>query len=97
MLAQRSGQIVTITSLAGKKDIPYQAAYAASKAGPIVWTSAVRISRCTAYKPQHLMISPDRHVGAISGLDSRHVLSAERPRRIHPSLSADIAQESSGG
>lgn len=42
MLERRSGQIVNIASLAGKKGLPFNAAYAASKAGMIEWTSAMQ-------------------------------------------------------
>jgi len=42
MLERRSGQIVNIASMAGKKGLPFNAAYAASKAGMIEWTSAMQ-------------------------------------------------------
>lgn len=42
LLARRSGHIVNITSLAGKKGHPYDSAYSASKAGLIMWGNALR-------------------------------------------------------
>ena|SRR2546421_6817903 len=44
MLAQRSGHIVNIASLAGKSGMAYQEAYCATKAGMIMFTSALRAS-----------------------------------------------------
>ncbi len=43
MLERGTGHIVNISSLAGKKGIPYEAAYAASKAGLIEWSNALRL------------------------------------------------------
>jgi short-subunit dehydrogenase len=43
MLARRSGHVVNIASLAGKKAVPYEAVYGGTKAGLIEWTSALRI------------------------------------------------------
>jgi short-subunit dehydrogenase len=42
MLHQRSGHIVNIASLAGKKGHPYDSAYSASKAGLLMWADALR-------------------------------------------------------
>jgi short-subunit dehydrogenase len=42
MLHQRSGHIVNISSLAGKKGHPYDSAYSASKAGLLMWADALR-------------------------------------------------------
>ncbi|MFN6472150.1 MAG: SDR family NAD(P)-dependent oxidoreductase [Nostoc sp. SerVER01] len=42
MLERRSGHIVNIASLAGKKGVPYNSIYSASKAGLIMWTDAMR-------------------------------------------------------
>lgn len=42
MLSRGSGHIVNIASLAGKKGIPYNSIYSASKAGLLVWTDAIR-------------------------------------------------------
>ena len=42
MLEQRSGHIVNIASLAGKKGHPYDSIYSASKAGLLMWGNAVR-------------------------------------------------------
>ncbi len=42
MLKRRSGHIVTMSSLGGKKGSPYSATYAATKAGLIAWTSGIR-------------------------------------------------------
>lgn len=42
MLARGSGHVVMMSSLGGKKGSPYSATYAATKAGMIEWTSAVR-------------------------------------------------------
>jgi short-subunit dehydrogenase len=42
MLERGSGHIVNIASMAGKKGLPYNATYSASKAGIIEWTQAVR-------------------------------------------------------
>jgi short-subunit dehydrogenase len=42
MLKRRSGHIVNIGSVAGKKGLPYNATYAASKAGIIEWTNAMQ-------------------------------------------------------
>ncbi len=42
MLRQRSGHIVNIASLAGKKGHPYDSAYSASKAGLLMWADALR-------------------------------------------------------
>jgi short-subunit dehydrogenase len=41
MLARKSGHIVTIASLSGKKGVPYEATYSASKAGLIQWCNAL--------------------------------------------------------
>lgn len=41
-LERRSGHIVNITSLAGKKGHPYDSAYSASKAGLLMWGHALR-------------------------------------------------------
>jgi len=43
MCARRSGHIVNVASLAGKKAVPYEALYGGTKAGLIEWTSALRI------------------------------------------------------
>lgn len=42
MLARRSGHIVMMSSLGGKKGAPYSATYASTKAGLIEWTSGIR-------------------------------------------------------
>jgi short-subunit dehydrogenase len=42
MLERRSGHIVNIASMGGKKGLPYNATYSASKAGMIEWTQAMR-------------------------------------------------------
>jgi short-subunit dehydrogenase len=42
MLSRGSGHIVNIASLSGKKGIPYNSIYSASKAGLLVWTDAIR-------------------------------------------------------
>jgi short-subunit dehydrogenase len=42
MMRQGSGHIVTISSMGGKKGSPYSATYAATKAGLIEWTRALR-------------------------------------------------------
>lgn len=42
MLKHRSGHIVNITSLAGKKGHPYDSIYSASKAGLLLWADALR-------------------------------------------------------
>jgi len=42
MLARKSGHIVTMSSLGGKKGSPYSATYAATKAGLIQWSHALR-------------------------------------------------------
>ncbi|HET8852902.1 MAG TPA: SDR family NAD(P)-dependent oxidoreductase [Ktedonobacteraceae bacterium] len=44
MLAQRRGHIVNIASLAGKAGVAYEEAYCATKAGMIMFTSALRAS-----------------------------------------------------
>jgi short-subunit dehydrogenase len=43
MLARGQGHIVTISSLGGKKGVPFEASYAASKAGLIEWTNALSL------------------------------------------------------
>jgi short-subunit dehydrogenase len=43
MLERRSGAIINNVSMAGKKGIPFEAAYAASKAGLLEWSSALRV------------------------------------------------------
>ena len=42
MLERGCGHIVNIASMAGKKGLPYNATYSASKAGIIEWTQAMR-------------------------------------------------------
>lgn len=42
MLERDSGHIVNIASLAGKKGVPYNSIYSATKAGLIIWTDALR-------------------------------------------------------
>ena len=42
MVCRGSGHIVNIASLAGKKGVPYNSIYSASKAGLIMWTDAMR-------------------------------------------------------
>ncbi|MDB9371863.1 SDR family NAD(P)-dependent oxidoreductase [Nodularia sphaerocarpa] len=42
MLERRSGHIVNIASVAGKKGIAYNSIYSASKAGLILWSDAIR-------------------------------------------------------
>ncbi len=42
MLKRRSGHIVNIASLAGKKGVAYSSIYSASKAGLIIWSDAMR-------------------------------------------------------
>lgn len=42
MLSRGSGHIVNVASLAGKKGIPYNSIYSASKASLLVWTDAIR-------------------------------------------------------
>lgn len=42
MLKQRSGHIINIASGSGKKGIPYNSVYSASKAGLIIWNDAIR-------------------------------------------------------
>lgn len=42
MLAQKSGHIVTMSSLGGKKGSPYSATYAGTKAGLIEWIRGLR-------------------------------------------------------
>ena len=41
-LAQNSGYIINIASLAGKKGVSYNSIYSASKSGLIMWTDAMR-------------------------------------------------------
>ena len=43
MLKRGYGHIVNISSLAGKKGVPYEAVYAASKAGLIQWSNALSL------------------------------------------------------
>jgi short-subunit dehydrogenase len=43
MLARRRGHVVTIASLAGKMGYPYAAAYGATKAALLAWSSGLRI------------------------------------------------------
>ncbi|MBC2715409.1 MAG: SDR family NAD(P)-dependent oxidoreductase [Desulfobacteraceae bacterium] len=43
MLAQRSGQIVNMSSLGGKRGNPYGGTYCATKAGLIEWTKGLRM------------------------------------------------------
>lgn len=43
MLERGYGHIINISSLAGKRGVPYQATYAASKAGLIEWSNALRM------------------------------------------------------
>jgi short-subunit dehydrogenase len=43
MLERRRGHIVTISSVSGKKGIPYEAAYSATKAAQIEWNNALRV------------------------------------------------------
>jgi short-subunit dehydrogenase len=43
MLERGSGHIINNVSMAGKKGIPFEAAYAASKSGLLEWSSAMRI------------------------------------------------------
>lgn len=42
MMKERGGHIVNIASLAGKKGVPYNNIYSASKAGMIMWTDGLR-------------------------------------------------------
>jgi short-subunit dehydrogenase len=42
MLARRRGHLVNVASIAGKKGVPYEAVYCATKAGLVEWTAAVR-------------------------------------------------------
>jgi short-subunit dehydrogenase len=42
MLARNSGHIVNIASGSGKKGMPYNSVYSASKAGLIIWTDGLR-------------------------------------------------------
>ncbi len=42
MIEQKSGHIVNMSSLGGKKGSPFSATYAATKAGLIQWTSGIR-------------------------------------------------------
>jgi short-subunit dehydrogenase len=42
MLERGNGHIVNISSLAGKKGVPYNSIYSASKAGLIMWTDSLR-------------------------------------------------------
>ncbi|TFI52991.1 SDR family NAD(P)-dependent oxidoreductase [Mastigocladus laminosus UU774] len=42
MLDQGNGHIVNISSLAGKKGVPYNSIYSASKAGLLMWTDSLR-------------------------------------------------------
>lgn len=42
MLSRGSGHLVNIASLAGKKGMPYDSVYSASKAGLIIWADALR-------------------------------------------------------
>jgi short-subunit dehydrogenase len=42
MIERRSGHIVMMSSLGGKKGSPYSATYASTKAGLIAWTSGIR-------------------------------------------------------
>lgn len=42
MLHRNSGHIVNIASLSGKKGLPYDSIYSASKAGLIMWTDGMR-------------------------------------------------------
>ncbi len=42
MLKQNSGHIVNIASGSGKKGIPYNSVYSASKAGLIIWNDSIR-------------------------------------------------------
>ena len=43
MRERRTGHVVNVASLAGKKAVPYEAVYGGTKAGLIEWTSALRI------------------------------------------------------
>ena len=43
MLTRGSGHIVNIGSMAGKKGIPYEATYSATKTGLVQWTAALRM------------------------------------------------------
>jgi len=42
MIERGAGHIVQVASLAGKKGVPFNATYSATKAGLVEWTSAVR-------------------------------------------------------
>ena len=42
MIKQKSGHIINISSLAGKKGVAYNSVYSASKAGLLMWSDALR-------------------------------------------------------
>ena len=43
MIARGHGHVVSMSSMSGKKGIPYEAAYTAANAGLVEWTNALRV------------------------------------------------------
>jgi short-subunit dehydrogenase len=99
MLAQRSGHIVNIASLAGKSGMAYQEAYCATKAGMIMFTSALRAS----YKENGVsasVICPGgiKEAGMFQRvLDSTHVsypaISTSPPQKVALAVLRAIKQD----
>ncbi|MFW6358781.1 MAG: SDR family NAD(P)-dependent oxidoreductase [Chroococcales cyanobacterium] len=93
LLAQGSGHIVNIASLAGKKGHPYDSIYSASKGGLLMWSDALRqelagtgvkiSSVCPGYVSSHGMLA-DTGIPAprLAGISSPEAVAAAVIRAI---------------
>jgi short-subunit dehydrogenase len=81
MLARRQGHIVTLASMAGWVPTPYNSVYAATKAGLIAWTRALRVE-LSGTGVGASVVCPSYVSGA--GMHARHEIKAPRVAREVP-------------
>jgi short-subunit dehydrogenase len=86
LLAQGSGHIINISSLAGKKGVAYNSIYSASKSGLIMWTDAIRQELSDS--PVNIsVICP----GFITESGMFHEAGISPPKMLGSSLPQDVA------
>ncbi len=89
MLAKKSGHIINIASVAGKKGLPYNALYSASKAGLIEWTNAMQFElEGTGVHASVLCLGFISDAGkfARDGLKAPRWVGASHPREVAGAL-----------
>lgn len=96
LLARRSGHIVNIASLAGKKGVLYNGPYSASKAGLILWTDSLRQElRDTGVGVSVIMPGYIRDAGMFhgDGVDPPKLLGTSTPEDVATAVVDAIRQD----